>query len=184
MGNVESQPMRAVIRNDDPLPEGVVDAVCELLWRRDNPLALDGGWAAVRAQAARGVYILTRYIDLAHEVIAVVEAHNAAANVPLGAVTPQRSFLLLTVMQDFHQRYPPAPIGQELPPRHNGAWSDSLALTHCLCFGGAGQMLDHLLANPDDFERLYLLTHWPDDESRQGDRHLPKPPGNTRGPES
>jgi hypothetical protein len=43
--------------------------------------------------------------------------------------------------------------------RHNGTWRDSLALTHCLCWGAAWRMLDYLLANPEEFNRLLAALH-------------------------
>lgn len=53
-------------------------------------------------------------------------------------------------LQGFHQPHDE----NGLLPRHNGTWHDSLALTHCLCWGAAWRMLDYLVANPDVYERV------------------------------
>lgn len=53
-------------------------------------------------------------------------------------------------MQRFHL---PGIEDGHLLPRH-GNWKDSLALTHCLCYEAAWQMLNHLLDNPELYESL------------------------------
>jgi hypothetical protein len=72
------------------------------------------------------------------------------------ARTDPRADLVAEAMRRFHQ-----PVDEEhgLLARHNGTWRDSLALTHCLCWGAAWRMLDYLLANPEEFNRLLAALH-------------------------
>lgn len=60
--------------------------------------------------------------------------------------------VLLAAVEGFHQQFPEH--GEPFPPRHNSAFTDSPALTHCICFGAAGRTLDYLLDHPDEYEAL------------------------------
>jgi hypothetical protein len=65
--------------------------------------------------------------------------------------TDPRADVVAEAMRRFHQ---PLSDDGRLAARHNGTWDDSLALTHCLCWGAAWEMLDYLLDHPDVYERL------------------------------
>jgi hypothetical protein len=65
--------------------------------------------------------------------------------------TDPQANVVAEALRRFHQ-----PLSEDghLAARHNGTWSDSLALTHCLCWGAAWTMLDYLVAHPDELKRL------------------------------
>lgn len=62
-------------------------------------------------------------------------------------MAPERHGVIADALSGFHQ--PSDETG--LLPRHHGAFTDSLALTHCACWGGAWKLLDYLLDHPEVF---------------------------------
>lgn len=62
--------------------------------------------------------------------------------------------LITNAIEDFHYRWSEHVPGEGLPERHGEAWSDSLAMTHCICWGAATAMLMYLLEHPERFDAL------------------------------
>lgn len=48
------------------------EAVAEVLWRRENPMATPDAWEAMMEAATRDPYLLTRWFDAADEVLTAV----------------------------------------------------------------------------------------------------------------
>lgn len=48
-------------------------------------------------------------------------------------------------LHEFHYQFEVEPFDPGPEHRHGGAWSDSLAFTHCICFGAAVRAAEPLL---------------------------------------
>lgn len=48
-------------------------------------------------------------------------------------------------LNEFHYQFTAEPFGAGPEHRHGSAWSDSIAFTHCICFGAAARAVEPLL---------------------------------------
>lgn len=80
------------------------------------------------------------------------------------SVDPIESHRLVDeVLHNWHYTFPPGG-----PETRHGSFSDSMALTHCICYGAAWRMLDYLLAHPDEF---HALSEGARSDANEADQH-------------